>query len=122
MQINDRYTCQCCGGRLNRRTMNCEYCGTQYEYNDRMNVIRVETFRNPIKTLACRTVLPREHAIALGAENASQIMKCSIANQLADALTDVMAYQVTYDPDYQQYTMDARIKAIIPVQQDKICI
>ena len=33
-------TCHCCGGKIDRRIMRCEYCGTEYAPpNDRIKVI-----------------------------------------------------------------------------------
>ena len=69
----DKYICSCCGGKINRITMTCEYCGTQYE-EKHDNLIRIETFRNPVETLGCDIPIPTELFMELGAKKASEVV------------------------------------------------
>ena len=80
----NKYKCSCCGGNLNRATMTCEYCGTRYkeEYG---NVIRFETFQNPVRTLNSRIVLD-EFAIKAQPKEYSEHVIKALAREFAECI------------------------------------
>ena len=116
--MKDKYICQCCGGKINRVNMTCEYCGTQYKEDYSGQIIQLETFTNHVKKLVCRTAMPRENVEFLGVDYAVRSMKRQMLDDLTDALSDVMSYRVEYDPCERVYSMYGILKAIIPVDDE----
>ena len=112
MTNEDKYICQCCGGRINRRNMTCEYCGTQYkeEYND---VIRVETFRNPVERLEAHVVFTRDALEAYG-NDVGEIARNEIARKLSNALTGLIRYDCEFNPASREYHVRGMAKVVIP--------
>lgn len=62
---DNTYKCDCCGAPINPATMKCEYCGTQYQHRGG-NIVRIETFRNPVHTLAVENRISMFDVKALG--------------------------------------------------------
>ena len=113
MILRDKYKCSCCGGNINQATMTCEYCGTQYkeEYN---NVLRVETFQNPIRTLACKRLLDRK-VLMTNPQEYSEFTIRSLAGQFAEVIAPYMYLESSLDFETGRIVMDAKIKIIEPV-------
>lgn len=111
--IDDKYICTCCGGRINRATMTCEYCGTQYKYEFEQ-VMRIETYHNPVTTIMGGCVIPRHEAHCIGAENMAEMAMSRIQGEIAAALTDVMRYDIEFDPQIMAYRVRGQMRAVIP--------
>ena len=111
----DKYVCSCCGGKINRATMTCEYCGTRYkeEYG---NVIRFETFQNPVRTLASKVSLDRRMLMDSPQEYAEYAIK-SLAREFAECIVPFMDVEYSYDPFYCIGTLAARIKVVEPINK-----
>jgi len=114
----DKYICSCCGGRIDPKTMTCEYCGTHYK-KDSDNIIRVETFTNPVIRIVEKTVIPGIEVRCIGAEDITRIAMSSIQQKIAAALTDVMKYDVEFKPEINVYEIRGELRAVIP-QNDGI--
>lgn len=112
---DDKYICQCCGGRINRRTMTCEYCGTQYR-DAFDSVIRVETFHNPIQTLAAHVVLDRQDLMMMG-DNAGEFVRSEISHKIAEALSGLMQYDFDYKLDSGKYEVRGIAKVVVPIDR-----
>lgn len=113
MILRDKYKCSCCGGNINRATMTCEYCGTQYK-KEHENVVRVETFQNPVRTLACKRLLDRE-VLMTNPQEYSEFAIRSLAGQFAEAIAPYMYLESSLDYETGRIVMDAKIKIIEPV-------
>lgn len=111
-----KYICECCGGEIDRVKMKCRYCGTQYgEEFDRS--IRIETFRNPVKTFSACVEVPDEMMRDKdGAERALNVL----AKELAKAIPQVMEVRTEYNPERHTSQLRGTIKVIQPVNVSNI--
>jgi hypothetical protein len=108
------YICQCCGGTINPRTMKCEYCDTPYkmDYDDRL--VRIETYRNPVDTIAARTMIPDELIKALGPERASERAVNILVRELSECISQYMVLESEYRPAMNAHMISARMKVVVP--------
>ena len=111
----DKYKCTCCGGTINRATMMCEYCGTLYK--EEMGVLRVEMIKNPVHTLEGKCLIPRREINIIGAQECAQIAMRRIRDDIAEALVDVMSYDIERAPVTDGYMIRGQIKAVIPINR-----
>jgi hypothetical protein len=111
----NKYICDCCGGKINPATMECEYCGTHFK-EDYINdsVIRIETYRNPVETLAAATMIPDEMIKSLGPEKASEYAVHVLAKKLSEGIVPFMVLQSEFDPCRYHHKIEARVKLIVP--------
>ena len=111
----NKYKCSCCGGNINRATMICEYCGTRYkeEYG---NVLRVETFQNPVRTLASRVVVD-DFAMRTSPQEYSEFAIKQLARQFAECIAPYMDIQYSFDNRTRISRLDARIKIVEPINK-----
>ena len=107
----DKYICQCCGGKINRITMTCEYCGTQYEQINN-NVFRIERVKLPVREFAVRTVIP---SYISDPQEVAEIALHRTANELAKIIAPYCEYYRDYEPYLMQDRIQARIKLIQPI-------
>ena len=111
----DKYKCSCCGGNINRVTMTCEYCGTQYkeEYG---NVIRIETFTNPVRTLASKMALDN-FALKMNPKEYSEYAIKKLAVEFAECLVPFMDIRPSIDSHRDLTILDARVKVVEPINK-----
>ena len=111
----DKYICECCGGKINRATMTCEYCGTQYK-EDLVNdaVIRIETFHNPVDTLRASVIVPDEQMRLMGADNASEWVVRQLAHKFSEHISKYMVLENRFEPYERQHFVTATVKMVIP--------
>ena len=115
MRNDLKYKCSCCGGHINRSTMICEYCGTRYEDNNG-DVIRIETFQNPVRTLASQIAVDKFLAIKSPQEYSEFAVK-TLARQFADVIVPYMELQCLDDPISLKLLLSARLKVIEPINK-----
>lgn len=108
--------CTCCCGRINRKTMKCEYCGTEYIIKDD-NIIRIETFTNPIKDVEAQMLVSRELVERVGGQELMEVCVKRLANELAEQFYDAMQVRGEHIPELDQYKIQARMKVVIPVMK-----
>lgn len=120
--MNDnRYVCECCGGKVNPDTLTCEYCGTKYKLDYYANnFLRRETFQAPVDRFACKVVMDQRNLYTLGPEKASEFAIHKIASQMAKGLIPMIKYNVDYDPCDCTYTYFGEIRAIRPIDGGKV--
>ena len=111
--IKDKYICECCGGRINRLTMTCEYCGTQYkeEFN---NVIRLETYQNPIREFKALFRVTDEMIHSLSPKEISELAIRNMSNELAKSIAPFCEYKQEHDFIQKGYKITSRIKIVQP--------
>ena len=123
--MGNKYICECCGGKINRATMTCEYCGTQYKEDPhRDGIIRVETFRNPIHTYVKLAKIPKEEIMrmsdSMGVEAATRhVTDCvmrEMARQFAECIMQDMSMEYRNDTFSNQYIARGTIKVVSPEQ------
>jgi len=111
----DKYKCSCCGGNINRVTMTCEYCGTEYkeEYG---NIVRIETFTNPVRTIASTMALDK-FALQMNPKEYSEYAIRKLAIELAECLVPFMNIHPSFDLGREQIILDARVKVVEPIKK-----
>ena len=118
---DNKYICECCGGKVNPDTLTCEYCGTKYKLDYYANnFLRRETFQAPVDKFTCEVVMDQRELYVLGPEKASEIAIHRIAEQMADGLIPMIKYNVEYDPFCYCYKYRGVIRAIRPINGGKV--
>ena len=111
-------TCKNCAGRINKATMTCEYCGTQYEglYADGMLHCVVEHQSSPVKILKMETSIPEEllRENCLAKNSVADMAMGDIRHQLAKALEDCMEIEMHYDIRQMRQVITARVRVLEP--------
>lgn len=113
----EKMICTCCGGTIDRRTLKCEYCGTQYVMKDDNPVIRVETFHNPVRHVAARTIIPREMASAMRPEDFKKYVLNRAIENIAESISDCVKFDTMYDPAMMEYVVHSHLKVVEPVSE-----
>lgn len=108
----NKLICQCCGGRINRHSYRCEYCGTQYEEFN--NYIRIATYNPGCQVLRSKMEIPKEEVEYMGAQNAAEYMSKRLSKNLADALAPYMTMETEFDPRTMRQIVTASVRVINP--------
>ena len=112
----NKYICPCCGGRINRASMTCEYCGTEFK-EERDALIRVETFSNPVVTLGARLLVDRGLLYAADPETVAEHSMNELAYRFSKEIKKYMDVEFCIDPYSGQPRLDAKIKVVNPVHK-----
>ncbi len=96
-------------------TMRCEYCGTQYKI-EHDQVLRIETYSNPVETFGAEQIIPHEMIVAVGAEKASEIALRHLTQKLAECIAPMMKIETEYDLDIDAQKVRGIVKVIRPIQ------
>ena len=89
--------CQNCGANINRRTMQCDYCGTEYESpNERLKIV---VDRPGVHTIRCETRVDMDH-MRYSPEGAREYVLQDMRQQIADGLLAYMKFATSesYEP------------------------
>lgn len=106
-------TCVCCGGRINRATMKCEYCGTEYELNGDIPTIRIESFHNPIREYkAC--VLVDDYALYNNGESYMKHALQKLCEEMMPAVMSGMRIRTEKDYVLNKTRIDSSLRIVIP--------
>ena len=110
------YVCKHCNGRVNPRTMKCEYCDTQYkrEYEDILPPFRVEHYMNPTQRYGARVTIPNEYIKGMGAHDATEYAIREMAHQLAECIIPCMQVESRYDIDRCGWDIRSTIEVVQP--------
>lgn len=110
------FKCKCCGASLKPSHMvfgeyTCEYCGNRYRIeND--NVIRVETFQNPVDVLTCAKMISQEAINIVGEEEATRITINQIAEYMVNSLIPYIQIEKEYDPMRMVHIIKGRVRVV----------
>ena len=110
-----RYICPCCGGRVNRTSLTCEYCGTEFK-EENHTLIKVETFQNPVVTLAAGMRISH-HDLYRSPKELSEYAIKRLANQFAECIAPYMDVEYRFDPWDASYVLEAKIKIVNPIHK-----
>lgn len=105
--------CECCGGKINPKTYQCEYCGTCYK-REHDEVLRIETYQNPCKVYESKIEISHEAIKAYGEEEVSKMAIRQLSRNLAEAIAPNMEMRTEYDPMYCQQRISARVRIVEP--------
>ena len=109
------YICTHCGGHILPHNMKCEYCGTQYKFeNDQ--IFRIETYQNPVETFTAAEVIPMEMMNVLGPEKAGEMAMRHLTNKLAQCIAPMMRVDTELDYKTCSQRIRATVKIVRPVK------
>ena len=109
------YVCTHCGGKISIINMRCEYCGTQYKI-EHDQILRIETYSNPVEIFNAEQIISHEMMVALGAEKASEIALKRLSWKLAECITPMMRVETEYDHCKHVQRVRGIVKIIKPVR------
>lgn len=109
-------TCPNCAGKINRATMTCEYCGTQFESLNANNdvVMVVEHQSSPVRILRAQTTIPIELMRGMAKDSVADMAMDDIRRQLAKALEEHMTIEMTYDIKTMRQIITAKVRVLEP--------
>lgn len=111
-------TCTNCAGTINRATMTCEYCGTQFESLNANNemVMVVEHQSSQVRVLRTQTSIPAEllRDDCMAKNSVAYMAMDDIRRQLAKALEDCMTIEMTYDIKTMRQIITAKVRVLEP--------
>ena len=114
----DALVCKHCNGRINPRTMQCEYCDTVYEKDPEL--IGIVEYRRPREeSLTAHFSIDRR---ALK-EDGARIMEYALhdmARNMAERLMPYCDFDSRYDVEYDRVVLGARLKVIAPLEPGDI--
>lgn len=109
-------TCVCCGGRINRATMRCEYCGTEYEIKDNNPIMRIESFQNPVREFrAC--VLVDDYDLQIGGEEYMKHATNRLCEKMLPAVLSGMRIRAERDYRTNMTRLDGSLRIVIPKEK-----
>ena len=106
--------CKQCGAAINRSTMRCEYCGTQYKIENQLPV-RVYVDRPQVQTLEAELSMGKEFVAGVSEKELHSFVSHNIAMKLAEALEPNVEYMVRADdPIFGLYVVRGRVRILPP--------
>lgn len=103
--------CTCCGAKINRATMRCEYCGTEYQEEHGVPVIRYESFHNPVQEFTA-VVHIREADMQRDPEHAMEYALHQLAEEMLPAV--VAGMKVRREYTLFGHELRGRVRVVIP--------
>jgi hypothetical protein len=89
--------CQCCGGKIDRKTMKCPYCDTQYEKKFEGTPVSFTVERPGVHHIRAMARLDEE-AVLRNPEIATKWAMDKLRNGIADGLLEYMRIDTEKDP------------------------
>lgn len=107
--------CQNCGAAINRRTMRCDYCGTQYERQREQSTVQFLVER-PGTHRICATVRLADEMARHNPEAATRYALDGLRREVADGLLAYMKISTTkdFDPLNQCQIIRGEVRVIDP--------
>lgn len=106
--------CERCGAQIDRKTMKCSYCGTEYIIKDD-RVVRIETFTNPVRTIRAKSTIDAFSAARVkDLPDYMEFCVKELAHKMADAIYESMQIRVTENSIDHGYDIESEIRVIVP--------
>ena len=114
----EKLVCECCGGTINRSTMTCEFCGTQYKRSEyeHMPIMRVETYHNPVQTLKYGMDVTDMINYGLSSEDIAERAMKTMCNKLADQLAPYIKISQSEDYPFNRTKIVGELKLVQPIK------
>lgn len=97
--------CECCGGTINRFTMKCDFCDTEYIFND-CQELQIKICNKPTKKFMSKMILPK-HVVE---EIPNTYIKERLAGSLVDKIIEEMDIKTRYNPCSMSYEIYGMIE------------
>ena len=105
--------CERCGGDIDRRTMRCQYCDTQYERKHEGTQINYVVERPGIHRLRAEVRIADEMT-RRDPEMATKIATDRLRNGIADGLLDYMKIYTNVDPMLMCQIIRGEVRVVDP--------
>lgn len=106
-------TCGQCGGAIDRRTMRCPYCGTEYQKEYKETVIRFEPVQAGVHKIHAAVEIPDE--LTLHSPEAAQRFALDKLRQgIAKGLLDYLKLETQYNPAKRCQIIRCQVKVVDP--------
>lgn len=119
MVKNNPLICDCCGGKINRTTMKCEYCDTKYRLPEGARPIEIRCVRPGEQTLATSFSIDR-HALKEDGPRLMEYVAHEMAFKLAEGLLPYCEFYSDYSPYNDRVRIMAECRVIEPVEPGDI--
>lgn len=109
--------CKNCGGSINSKTLQCEYCGTQYWEELREDSIRHIVFKSSpadIKVLAARVSVSEDMMHNVPPEKIAEFTMKDITRRLAEALAPYIKLETERDPERMTQIIRGTVRVVEP--------
>lgn len=109
--------CKNCGGSINPKTLQCEYCGTQYREELREDSILHIVFQSSpadIKALETRVSVSGDMMRNVPPERIAEFTMKEITHNLSKALAPFVEVVTEYDPRMMVQIVRGRIRVVEP--------
>lgn len=99
--------CDCCGGHIDRDTLKCQSCGTQYRLNNR-GMLEFVTYPRRVKFMTEGVIIPR-YIVEDDPQKAMEYGLHQLAEKLAERLMPLCEWVHEYDPRTMDYYLHMRV-------------
>ena len=106
-------TCGQCGGAIDRRTMRCPYCGTDYQKEYKETVIRFEPVQACVHKIYAAAEIPDELTLH-SPEAAQRFAMDKLRQGIAKGLLDYLKLETQYDPLRRCQIIRGQVKVVDP--------
>lgn len=109
--------CDCCGGRIDGRSLECQNCGMQYRIEESdcgFRLGRVEVYNGKFVTLHGCVGVPAYIAHDFGPEKACEISLHQLAENMVPHIMPLMEYYNEFDPHMMMHKTFCEIRVAEP--------
>ena len=107
--------CKGCGGQIDRNTLTCKSCGTEYKYDDDGRLITVEQFDRKTVYINGSIAVPA-FLVNKDPQMAMEMTLKQVATEMAHKILPLIEWQTTYDPRLMEYITHARLGVAEPFE------
>lgn len=106
--------CERCGGIIDRKTMRCPYCGTEYAYNDNRIQVRFIERQKPGEQVICVQATVDSRILVCDPEGATECALEEMRQQMADSLLAFMKISTCDNPAMNAKIIRGVVRVIDP--------
>ena len=108
--------CDCCGGHIDKITLKCNSCGTQYRIKSN-GMLEFVTYPRKVKFMTDAVIIPR-FIVESDMEKAMEYSLHQLAERLVEHIMPLCEWVQEYDPRTQSYYLHMRIGLAEPKSQN----
>lgn len=111
------YLCPQCGGKVNRSSLICEHCGTQFK--EKTDIIKIVAEQPGVHTLSASYAIPKEYIYQIGAEEAAKMALNEIARKMANCIMPFIKVRTDNEIFIEQNEMYVRgdLRVLDPIER-----
>ena len=94
----ETYVCACCGGQIDLKKMECPFCGAKYRRDIDDNIIRIETFRNPVEVIKGQFTMDKRDYLKHSRDvDFMRYVASELSHKIAERIVPLCEYEVAED-------------------------